>query len=132
MKFLYPAAWLMIILFLGWSGNLLLNIETIWSEASDLHKLSSDFDTLVETWRDLNRPGNDVLEKYEVDKQREVFDVYAKNFELACDVVRKRIRGNHALAPFLDSLEHERATVTGLATPDSIGDSLLAGFSIRI
>lgn len=115
MKFLYPAAWLMIILFLGWSGNLLLNIETIWSEASDLHKLSSDFDTLVETWRDLNRPGNDVLEKYEVDKQREVFDVYAKNFELACDVVRKRIRGNHALAPFLDSLERERATVTGLA-----------------
>ena len=115
MKALYPAAWLMIILFLGWSGNLLLNIETIWSEASDLHKLSGNFDNLVETWRDLNRPGNDVLEKYEVAKQREVFDVYAENFELACDVVRKRIRGNHPLAPFLDSLERERATVTGLA-----------------
>jgi hypothetical protein len=64
MKALYPAAWLMIILFLGWSGNLLLNIQEIWSEASELHKLSSNFDTLIETWRDLNRPGNDVLENY--------------------------------------------------------------------
>jgi len=104
-----------IILFLGWSGNLLLNIQAIWSEASDLHRLSSNFDTLVETWRDLVRPGNDVLENYEVAKQRAVFEVYAENFELARDVVSEWTRGNHTLLPFLEALERERATLTGLA-----------------
>ena len=105
MKALYPAAWLMIILFLGWSGNLLLNIQEIWSEASELHKLSSNFDTLVETWRDLNRPGNDVLENYEVAKQRAAFEVYAKNFEVARDVVWAWTRDNRTLAPYLEALE---------------------------
>jgi len=115
MKALYPAAWLMIILFLGWSGNLLLNIEALWSEASDLHKLSSNFDSLVETWRNLNRPGNDVLENYEVDKQRAAFEVYAENFEAASDVVWKLTHGNHTLTPLLEALEVERGTVTILA-----------------
>ncbi|MEA2078465.1 MAG: PAS domain S-box protein [Pseudomonadota bacterium] len=115
MKALYPAAWLMIILFLGWSGNLLLNIQAIWSEASDLHKLSSNIDTLVQTWRDLNRPGNDVLENYEVAKQRAAFEVYAENFEMARDVVWEWTRGNYTLLPILEALERERSTVTVLA-----------------
>ncbi|MEA2078781.1 MAG: PAS domain S-box protein [Pseudomonadota bacterium] len=115
MKALYPAAWLMIILFLGWSGNLLLNIQAIWTEASNLHKLSSNFDTLVQTWRDLNRPGNDVLENYEVAKQRAAFDVYAENFEIARDAIWEKTRGNRTLLPLLEALERERATVTGLA-----------------
>jgi len=115
MKALYPGAWLVIILFLGWSGNLLVNIQTLWSDASDLHKLSGNFDDLVDSWRDLNRPGNDVLEKYEVAKQRAAFDIYLKNFEMACDAVSKRIRGNPTLTLFLDALESERATLTGLA-----------------
>jgi PAS domain S-box-containing protein len=115
MKALYPAAWLMIILFLGWSGNLLLNIQEIWSEASELHKLSSNFDTLIETWRDLNRPGNDVLENYEVAKQRAAFEVYAKNFEVARDVVWAWTRDNRTLAPYLEALEVERGTLTALA-----------------
>lgn len=115
MKALYPAAWLMIILFFSWSGNLLLNIQEIWSEASDLHKLSSNFDTLVETWRDLNRPGNDVLENYEVVKQRAAFGGYAENFEIARKVVLERIRGNHRLTPLLESLDREYITATGLA-----------------
>jgi len=115
MKAMYPAAWLMIILFLGWSGNLLLNIETIWSEASDLHKLSSNFDNLVETWRNLNRPGNDVLENYEVDKQRAAFKVYEEKFEMASAVVRDWTYGNRTLTPFLEALEVERGTLTVLA-----------------
>ena len=105
----------MIILFLGWSGNLLLNIETIWSEANDLHRLSGNFDALVETWRNLNRPGNDVLENYEVDKQRAAFDEYAEKFEAASDVVREWTRGNRVLTPLLDALEVERGIITVLA-----------------
>ena len=115
MKVLYPGAWLVIILFLGWSGNLLVNIQTLWSDASDLHKLSGNFDGLVDSWRDLNRPGNDVLEKYEVAKQRAAFDIYLENFEIACDAVSQRIRGNQTLTLFLDALERERGTLTGLA-----------------
>jgi two-component system sensor kinase FixL len=115
MKALYPGAWLVIILFLGWSGNLLVNIQTLWSDASDLHKLSGNFDDLVDSWRDLNRPGNDVLEKYEVAKQRAAFDVYLENFEMACNAVSQRIRGNQILTLFLDALERERGTLTGLA-----------------
>ena len=115
MKALYPGAWLVIILFLGWSGNLLVNIQTIWSDASDLHKLSGNFDDLVDSWRNLNRPGNDVLEKYEVAEQRAAFDVYLENFEIACDAVSQRIRGNQTLTLFLDALERERGALTGLA-----------------
>ena len=114
-KALYPAAWLVIVLFLAWSGNLLVNIEAIWSEASDLHKLSSRFDTLVETWRDLNRPGNDVLENYEVAKQRAAFAVYEKNFDIAHEVVWEWTRGNSTLIPYLEALERQRVTHTGLA-----------------
>jgi two-component system sensor kinase FixL len=115
MKALYPAAWLMIILFLGWSGNLLLNIQEVWSEASDLHKLSSNFDAMVDTWRDMNRPGNDVLEYYEVAKQRLAFEVYAENFETDLDVVLESTRDNRTLKPLLEALERERVTTTGLA-----------------
>jgi len=115
MKALYPAAWLMIVLFLFWSGNLLLNIEALWSEASDLHNLSSNFETLFETWRDLSRPGNDVLENYEVAKQRAAFKVYAQKFETALDVIWKWTRGNLTLTPYLEALDAERRTLTALA-----------------
>ena len=114
-KALYPAAWLVIVLFLGWSGNLLLNIEAIWSEARDLHKLNIRFDTLVETWRDLSRPGNDVLENYEVAKQRAAFTVYEENFQIAHEVVWDWTRGNSTLVPYLEALERQRVTLTGLA-----------------
>ena len=114
-KALYPAAWLVLALFLGWSGNLLLNIEAIWSEARDLHKLNTRFDTLVETWRDLSRPGNDVLENYEVAKQRAAFTVYEENFQIAHEVVWEWTRGNPTLIPYLEALERQRVTLTGLA-----------------
>jgi two-component system sensor kinase FixL len=115
MKALYPAAWLMIILFLGWSSNLLLNIQEVWSETNELHKLSSNLDTMVETWRNLNKPGNDVLENYEVTKQRLAFEVYAENFETALDVVLESARDNRTLIPLLDALEREQITATALA-----------------
>ena len=62
MKLLYVAAWLVIIGFLVWSGNLLVKIQTMGSETGELHQLSLDLDYLAGAWRDLNRPGNDVLE----------------------------------------------------------------------
>jgi hypothetical protein len=58
MKALYPGAWLVIILFLGWSGNLLVNIQTLWSDASDLHKLSGNFDDLVDSWKNMKSPNS--------------------------------------------------------------------------
>ena len=115
MRVLYPAAWLVIILFLGWSSNLLLNIQQVWSETSDLQKLSNNLDALVDTWRNLNRPGNDVLENYEVTKQRLAYEVYAEKFETALDVVLHSARDNRTLAPLLDALERERITAARLA-----------------
>ena len=44
MKLLYVAAWLVIIGFLVWSGNLLLQIQSMGSETAQLHELSLKID----------------------------------------------------------------------------------------
>ncbi len=115
MKVIYLAAWLVIAGFLVWSGNLLLNIQSLWSQSNVLHTLRTDLDALTGAWRDLSRPGNDVLENYEVAPQRAVFEDYARRYQAARDVVLRRIRDNPGLAPFIDSLEAQRQTLSGLA-----------------
>ena len=69
-KSIYIVAWLTIVLFLGWSGNLLMTIQDYWRQTSELHARNKNIDSLTTAFRDLSRPGNDVLENYEVTKNR--------------------------------------------------------------
>ena len=70
MKNIYVIAWLAIALFLGWSGNLLLMIQSHWTETNRLHRLHDDIENLAMALGDISRPGNDVLENYEVARNR--------------------------------------------------------------
>jgi len=76
MKLLYVAAWVTILGFLVWSGNRLVDTQSMGAETAELHQLSLDLDSLAGAWRDLNRPGNDVLENFEVAAQRAALDRY--------------------------------------------------------
>jgi hypothetical protein len=60
MKLLYVAAWVVIIGFLVWSGNLLVQVQSMGSETADLHQLGIHLDSLAGAWLDLNRSGNEL------------------------------------------------------------------------
>ncbi|MEA2080148.1 MAG: PAS domain S-box protein, partial [Pseudomonadota bacterium] len=115
MKFLYVAAWVVIIGFLVWSGNLLVQIQSIGSETAELHTLSLHLDALASTWRDLNRPGNDVLENYEVEEQRTAFRFYKKRYDVIHTALQQRVQGDGTLAPLMTSLQPTRDILVGLA-----------------
>jgi len=115
MKRFTIAAWLMILVFLVWSGNLLLNIQSQWQQASELHALSANFDKLASAWRDLSRPGNDVLENYEVALQRGTFEVYARRYEAIRGVVLQHLQPNSEQASLIRALDQERDTLSAFA-----------------
>jgi hypothetical protein len=83
MKALYVAAWLMIIGFLAWSGNVLVSIQDLWSEMGELQHWRGQTEDLASAWRDLGRPGNDVLENYLIETQQAAFDTYLQRFNEA-------------------------------------------------
>ena len=60
MKLLYVAAWVLIIGFLVWSGNLLLQIQSLGAQTRELHLLSMQLDSLAGAWRDL--VGDEIVE----------------------------------------------------------------------
>ncbi len=115
MKRFTIAAWLMILVFLVWSGNLLLNIQSQWQKASELHALNANFDNLASAWRDMSRPGNDVLENYEVALHRGTFEVYARRYEAIRGVVLHHLQRNSEQASFIRALDQERDTLSALA-----------------
>jgi len=114
-KSIYVIAWLTIILFLGWSGNLLMTIQDYWAETSDLHARNKNIDSLTTAFRDLSRPGNDVLENYEVAKNRAAFEDYLNRYRIARDVVESHLAEDPQLAPFIAQLDREQAVLSGLA-----------------
>jgi PAS domain S-box-containing protein len=118
-KLLYVAAWVLIIGFLVWSGKLVLRIQTIGHETGELHGLILEFGQLASAWRDLNRPGNDVLENYQVEKQRAALAVYKRNYAVIHAAVQQRVQGDTVLAPLVAELEPIRDVVAGL------GDTIL-------
>ena len=81
MKQLYAAAWVVIIGFLIWSGNLLVQIQSMGSDTAEQHHLALQLDALAGAWRDLSRPGNDVLENYEVKEQRAALEIYKQRYD---------------------------------------------------
>ena len=115
MKPLYVVAWVVIIGFVLWSGNLLLQIQSIGAETSGLHQMSLQLDTLVGAWRDLNRPGNDVLENYETEEQRTALDIYQRRYDATLAAVRQQMQDDNTLAPLVASLGPARDTLVELA-----------------
>ena len=115
MKFLYLVAWGVIIGFLLWSGNLLVQIQSIGSTTANLHQLSLQLDSLAGSWRDLNRPGNDVLENYEVEKQRTALGFYMQRFDSIHDTVMGRVRGESPLESLISDLLPFRDNLVNLA-----------------
>ena len=115
MKFLYITAWVVIIGFLVWSGNLLLKIQSMGSETAELHQLGLDLDLLAGAWRDLNRPGNDVLENYEVAAQHDALGIYKQRYDAIHAVLEQKVQGDNVLAPLITGLGPTRDTLVDLA-----------------
>src|SRR5512134_400901 len=115
MKSVYVIAWLTIALFLGWSGNLLWTIQSRWTETNTLHRWHDDIETLASALGDLSRPGNDVLENYEVARNRAAFEEYTRRYLSARGVVLGRMRNDQELEPLIQGLEREEAVLSGLA-----------------
>ena len=115
MKLIYIAAWVLIIGFLVWSGNLLLKIQSMGSETAVLHQLGLDLDVLAGAWRDLNRPGNDVLENYEVKEQRSALAIYRQRYDAIHAALQQRVQDDTALASLITRLKPARDTLVDLA-----------------
>ena len=115
MKSIYVIAWLTIVLFLGWSGNLLLTIQDYWTQTSRLHGRNKNLDSLTNAFRDLSRPGNDVLENYDVEQNRASFEDYTSRYLLARNVVLGWMPEDPELEPFIRRVDHEQAVLSDLA-----------------
>jgi len=85
------------------------------AETARLHQLGLDLDSLAGAWRDLNRPGNDVLENYEVEEQREALGLYQQRYDTIHAALQQSVQDDSALAPLIFSLEPLRDTVVDLA-----------------
>jgi PAS domain S-box-containing protein len=115
MKLLYIAAWVVIIGFLVWSGSLLVKIQSMGAETTELHQLGLHIDTLASAWRDLNRPGNDVLENYELEEQRAAFNSYKQSYDAIQVAVQQRVQDDNTLAPIIAGLQPIRDTLVDFA-----------------
>jgi PAS domain S-box-containing protein len=115
MKLLYIAAWVVIIGFLVWSGSLLLRIQSMGAETSELHQLGLHFNSLASAWRNLNRPGNDVLENYAVEEQRAAFSLYKQRYDTLQADVQQRVQGDNTLAPIITGLQPVRDSLVDFA-----------------
>ena len=115
MKLLYITAWVVIIGFLVWSGSLLVKIQSMGAETTELHQLGLHIDSLASAWRDLNRPGNDVLENYEVEEQRAAFNSYKQSYDATQAAVQQRVLSDNTLAPIITSLQPIRNTLVDFA-----------------
>ena len=115
MKLLYVAAWVVIIGFLVWSGNLLVQIQSMGSETAELHQSGLHLDSLAGAWLDLNRPGNDVLENYEVEEQRAAFGLYKRHYVSILDAVQQRVQGDNTLVMLINGLQPVQDALVGFA-----------------
>jgi PAS domain S-box-containing protein len=115
MKQLYAASWVVIIGFLIWSGNLLVQIQSMGSDTAKLHQLALQLDSLAGAWRDLNRPGNDVLENYKVKEQRAALGIYKQRYDTIQNSVQQRVQGDNTLSPLINGMESTRNTLVDFA-----------------
>jgi PAS domain S-box-containing protein len=78
----YGISWLFILAFFAWTVNLLLNIQNDWAQSNEITRIDQDVHALFNPWRDLNRPGNDVLENYEVEANKAALERYLAEYRI--------------------------------------------------
>jgi PAS domain S-box-containing protein len=79
----YGISWLFILAFFAWTVNLLLNVQNDWAQSNEITRIDQDVHALFNPWRNLNRPGNDVLENYEVDANKAALEQYLQEYRVA-------------------------------------------------
>ena len=79
----YALAGLLILAFFVWTFNLLFGIQSHWAESNEVTAMDKDVHALFDPWRNLNRPGNDVLENYEVEPQVKALGRYLQEYRQA-------------------------------------------------
>jgi len=105
MKPLYFAAWVVVIGLLVWSGSLLIKINSLEAETTELHQLDLYLDSLAGAWLDLNRPGNDVLENYDVEGQRDLFEHYKRRYIDVMFTVQRQLHGSSVQNQFINNMQ---------------------------
>ncbi|MEZ5543453.1 MAG: PAS domain S-box protein [Pseudomonadota bacterium] len=109
MKAAYILAWMTILAFVAWSGNLLMEIQTNWEDTNEIHAWHDDLDILRLTLQNLNRPGNDVLEHYYVERNRQALARYTRDYEQSLTAVERWSVSDSELQPLVNSLKREQA-----------------------
>lgn len=79
----YGFSWLFILAFFARTVDLLLNVQKDWAQSNEVTRIDQDVHALFNPWRNLNRPGNDVLENYEVDLQVQALARYLDEYAQA-------------------------------------------------
>jgi PAS domain S-box-containing protein len=112
----YWVAGLLILAFSVWTFNLLFSIKSNWAESNDVTALDKDVHALFDPWRNLNRPGNDVLENYEVAAQKRALKRYLQEYRQARSRLDMHGRSQVDLGTYYRGMDTAAEEVETLAT----------------
>jgi PAS domain S-box-containing protein len=111
----YGVAGLLILAFFVWTFNLVFDIQDNWAESNDVTAMDKDVHALFGQWRNLNRPGNDVLENYEVDAQYRALGRYLEDYRQARGRLDMHGRSQVDLTRFLRGMDEAAEQADALA-----------------
>ena len=112
----YLAAWLLILAFSVWTINLLFNVQNDWAQSNEITRVDQDVHGLLDPWRNLNRPGNDVLENYEVDTQNKALERYLAGYSEARARLEARRATHVPMTDFFAGMDEAAAAAEALAS----------------
>ena len=112
----YLAAWLLILAFFAWTVNLLLNVQSDWAQSNEVTRIDQDVHALVNPWRNLNRPGNDVLENYAVESQAVALERYLAEYAAARASLEPHRTATVPMTDFFAGMDEAAATAEALAS----------------
>jgi PAS domain S-box-containing protein len=111
----YGVAGLLILAFSVWTFNLLFTIQSNWAESNDVTAMDKDVHALFDPWRNLNRPGNDVLENYEVAAQKRALKRYLQEYRQARSRLDTHSRSEVDLGTYYGGMDAAAEEVETLA-----------------
>lgn len=111
----YGLAGLFILAFFAWTLNLLFTIQNNWAESNDVTAMDKDVHALFDPWRNLGRPGNDVLENYEVDEQVRALGRYLTEYRQSRGRLDMHARSEVDMTGFFSDMDAAAEQVESLA-----------------
>ena len=111
----YGLAGLLILAFFVWTFNLLFGIQNNWAESNEVIAMDKDVHALFDPWRNLNRPGNDVLENYEVAAQKRALERYLQEYRQSRSRLDTHGRSQVDLGSYYRSMDAAALEVETLA-----------------